>query len=49
MTAKFNLDAKFALFSDHWRPKVIASLNGQELKLVKVTGTFPWHYHAAED
>jgi len=44
-----NLDQKFALFSDHWHPKVIARLNGQELKLVKVQGVFPWHTHAHED
>lgn len=41
-----NLDAKFAQFSEHWRPKIVASLNGQEVKLVKVEGVFPWHSHA---
>ncbi len=24
----------------------MAELNGQEVKLVKVQGTFPWHHHA---
>ena len=47
--SKINLDDKFALFSEHWRPKVIAALNGQEIKLIKVQGTFPWHTHEAED
>jgi len=46
---KINLAGKFALFSEHWRPKVVAALNGQEIKLVKVKGTFPWHRHEAED
>ena len=46
---KINLDEKFALFSDHWRPKAIAALNGQEVKLVKVQGEFPWHRHDHED
>jgi mannose-6-phosphate isomerase-like protein (cupin superfamily) len=46
---KINLTGKFALFSEHWRPKTVAALNGQEIKLVKVQGTFPWHHHAAED
>ena len=32
---------KFALFSEHWRPKTIAELNGQELKAVKIKGEFP--------
>ena len=43
------LDEKFALFDEHWRPKVIASLNGQEVKLVKVKGVFPWHSHRQAD
>ena len=46
---KIDLAGKFALFSEHWRPKVVAALNGQEIKLVKVQGTFPWHHHEAED
>jgi mannose-6-phosphate isomerase-like protein (cupin superfamily) len=49
MAKKINITAKFALFSDHWRPKVIASLNGQEIKLVRVKGKFPWHHHDNED
>lgn len=40
---------KFALIQEHWRPKVVAELNGQELKLVKVAGVFPWHHHERED
>ena len=32
---KASLDEKFALIHEHWRPKVVAQLNGQELKLVK--------------
>ncbi len=46
---KIGLDDKFAKFSEHWRPKVVAALNGQEVKLVKVEGTFPWHHHDHED
>lgn len=46
---KINLDDKFTLFDDHWRPKIVAALNGQEIKLIKVLGTFPWHHHADED
>jgi mannose-6-phosphate isomerase-like protein (cupin superfamily) len=49
VATKINLDAKFALFSEHWRPKTIATMNGQEVKVVKVQGTFPWHRHEAED
>jgi mannose-6-phosphate isomerase-like protein (cupin superfamily) len=46
---KVNLTEKFAAFSEHWRPKVVAELNGQELKLVKLQGEFVWHKHDGED
>lgn len=46
---KFNLSEKFSLITEHWRPKVAAELNGQELKLVKFQGVFPWHQHEQED
>src|SRR5262245_59690825 len=46
---KASLSEKFALIQEHWRPKVVARLNGQELKLVKFAGVFPWHHHARED
>jgi mannose-6-phosphate isomerase-like protein (cupin superfamily) len=46
---KISLDEKFGLFDEHWRPKVVAALNGQEVKLVKVQGIFPWHRHERED
>jgi hypothetical protein len=41
MMTKINLDQKFGLFEEQWRPKVIATMNGQEVKLVKVKGEFP--------
>ena len=46
---KINLLEKFSKFDDHWSPKVVASLNGQEVKLVKSLGEFPWHHHDHED
>jgi mannose-6-phosphate isomerase-like protein (cupin superfamily) len=46
---KISLDEKFARFTERWRPKVIANLNGQEVKIVKVEGEFPWHHHESED
>jgi len=46
---KLNLDECFARIDEHWRPKVLASLNGQEVRLVKVQGDFPWHHHDSED
>ncbi len=41
-----DLAQKFGGFSDHWRPRVAAQLNGQDVRLVKVRGVFPWHSHA---
>jgi len=44
-----NLAEKLALFSDHWRPRIVGEFNGQQVKLVKVQGEFLWHRHAEED
>ena len=42
---RVSIAEKFTRFAEHWKPKIIAELNGQEVKLVKVQGTFPWHHH----
>jgi len=47
--AKVNLAEKLLLITEHWRPKVVGELNGQEVKLVKLKGTFVWHHHDKED
>jgi mannose-6-phosphate isomerase-like protein (cupin superfamily) len=44
-----NLREKFATFSDHWNPRIVADLNGQQVKLVKFRGEFVWHHHDTED
>jgi len=44
-----NLDQKLAQFSDHWNPRIVGELNGQQVKLVKFLGPFTWHRHASED
>lgn len=44
-----NLEQKFARFTDHWHPHVVADLNDQHIKLAKVEGEFIWHNHAEED
>lgn len=46
---KINIAQKFSLFNDHWSPKVIGELNGQQIKLAKVKGEFVWHNHRDED
>lgn len=46
---KVNLVEKLALFSEHWSPKIVGELNGQQVKLVKFKGAFVWHKHDHED
>ncbi len=46
---KVNLREKFSLFSEHWKPKIVGELNGQQVKLAKFKGPFVWHHHDSED
>ena len=46
---KVNLKQKFELFSEHWSPKIVGELNGQQVKLAKLKGEFVWHQHEQED
>jgi mannose-6-phosphate isomerase-like protein (cupin superfamily) len=44
-----NLEDKFAQFSDHWSPKILARLNDYHVKAVKLQGEFVWHRHDDTD
>jgi len=44
-----NVAQKLATFDDLWHQRLIAELNGQHVKLVKLQGTFIWHHHDHED
>jgi mannose-6-phosphate isomerase-like protein (cupin superfamily) len=46
---KVNLQSQFARFDDYWSPKIVASVNDYDIKLVKVRGEFVWHQHDATD
>ena len=46
---KVNLAQKFSLFNEQWSPKVVGELNGQQVKLAKLQGSFMWHHHDVED
>ncbi len=46
---KVILSEKLDRINEHWRPKVVGELNGQEIKLVKFKGEFPWQHHEQED
>ena len=49
MSARVSLDEKFAQFHEHWSPKIVGELNGQQVKLAKFQGAFIWHKHDGED
>jgi len=44
-----NIKDKLNLINDHWNPRIIAELNEQQVKVVKVKGEFVWHDHKNED
>jgi mannose-6-phosphate isomerase-like protein (cupin superfamily) len=46
---KVNIAAKLAKFSEHWQPRIIGELNGQQVKVAKLQGEFVWHHHVNED
>lgn len=46
---KVNIQEKLDQITEHWRPKIVGALNGQEVKLVKFQGEFVWHHHDRED
>lgn len=49
MLEPVNVKQKLASFDEHWVPKVIAELNGQQVKVAKLKGEYVWHRHANED
>lgn len=44
-----NFEDKFAKFTEHWSPKVIAEMNDYQFKLVRIKGEFTWHDHRDTD
>ena len=46
---KVDLQEKFSLFRECWRPKIVGELNGQYVKVAKLKGQFIWHHHDEED
>ena len=47
--AAINLQRKFSLFGEQWKPKVVAEMNDYQFKVVKLQGDFVWHHHEAAD
>jgi mannose-6-phosphate isomerase-like protein (cupin superfamily) len=46
---KVRLADEFRAITEHWSPEVVAELNGQQIKVAKFQGEFPWHRHSHED
>ncbi len=46
---KVRLSDKFALFEQHWTPKIVGEVNDSYVLLAKLEGEFVWHKHEAED
>ena len=46
---RIDLAEKLSGFDERWSPRIVAELNGQQVKLAKLEGEFVWHSHADED
>ena len=46
---KTSLQDAFASFTEHWRPRIIANVNGSKVQLSKFAGEFVWHKHDDSD
>ena len=44
-----NFRQKLGLFAEQWQPKVVAEMNDDQFKLVKLQGDFIWHDHKDTD
>ena len=49
MMHAINFQQKLNLFSEQWKPKVIAEMNDYQFKVVKLEGDFVWHDHPDTD
>ncbi|MGI8415319.1 MAG: cupin domain-containing protein [Nakamurella sp.] len=49
MPRAIDLNERFAQFAEPWAPKVVATLNDYEIKLVRLDGEFVWHTHPDTD
>jgi mannose-6-phosphate isomerase-like protein (cupin superfamily) len=46
---KVNIKDALSSFNDHWNPRIIGELNGQQVKAAKLKGEFVFHHHDDED
>lgn len=46
---KVTLAEKFDSFTEQWSPKIVASVDDYDVKIVRIEGEFVWHKHDEED
>jgi mannose-6-phosphate isomerase-like protein (cupin superfamily) len=46
---RINLAEKLGKLSDHWKPRLVDTVDDYEIKIVKVEGDFVWHKHDDAD
>ena len=46
---RINIADKLRRIEDQWAPKIIAEMDGFQIKLVKLEGDFVWHSHLDTD
>lgn len=44
-----NLLAALGTFDEAWSPRIVGELNGQHVKVARLSGEFVWHHHEDED
>jgi mannose-6-phosphate isomerase-like protein (cupin superfamily) len=49
MTKAINLREKLDQLTELWSPRIIARLNGQDVRLARLRGDFVWHDHQDSD
>ena len=49
LSEPIDIQQRLDAVDEPWRPQIIAELNGQEVKVVKLLGEFPWHHHDSVD
>ncbi|MCB2113255.1 MAG: cupin domain-containing protein [Parvularculaceae bacterium] len=46
---KLNIPAAFDRVAEPWSPHIAAHVNGQEVRIAKLLGSFDWHRHDGVD
>ena len=49
MAKKVVLADKFATFTEHWAPRIVARYEGHEVRIAKLDGEFDWHSHTHDE